>query len=205
MSGHASHEQLADIEARAAAVDMATTSATDLIDLALLYLEPAHREAEAIDLLEALLRREPGNAEARIWLSYALLHFRFDEANLTHAAELLAPLLDDPTYAAAAHLLLAEVQDEQGGDLTQRITLLERSVALAPDWVSNRQDLAWTYSEAGRHADAAAQLKEALTATRTADPSWTIQQREFEETITGRAAIGTEARLRDDLREIERS
>jgi tetratricopeptide (TPR) repeat protein len=112
------------------------------------------------------------------------------------------PLLNHPTHAAAAHLLLAEVRDEQGGDLDERIALLERSVALAPDWVSNRQDLAWAYSEAGRQADATAQLNHAIGAVRAADPSWSIRQREFEESISGRAAAGTVERLREDLREL---
>jgi tetratricopeptide (TPR) repeat protein len=202
MSGHATPDQLADIEARIAAVNPATSPAAELIDLALLLLEPAHREDVAINLLETLLGREPENGEARIWLAYALLHFRLDEAALRRAADLLTPLLNHPTHAAAAHLLLAEVRDEQVGDLDERIALLERSVALAPDWVSNRQDLAWAYSEAGRQEDATAQLNQAIGAVRAADPSWSIQQREFEESITGRAAAGTVERLREDLREL---
>lgn len=202
MSGHASPDQLADINVRAAALDPATSPPTDLIDLALLYLEPAHREDDAIELLEITLSREPNNGDATIWLAYALVHVRLDQAAMNRATDLLTPLLDDRTHAAAAHLLLAEVRDEQGADVAERIALLERSVALAPDWVNNRQDLAWAYSEADRQADAAAQLNQAITAIRAADPSWTIQQREFEESITGRTAAGTTERLREDLREL---
>jgi tetratricopeptide (TPR) repeat protein len=204
MSGHATPEQLSEIQARAALVNPATSPADEVIDLAVLFLEPAHREDAAISLLEALLGREPENAAARVWLAYALLHFRMDQAALDRATQLLIPLLDHPIYAGAAHLLLAEVRDEQGRDLAERIGLLERSVALAPDWVSNRQDLAWAYSEAGRQEDAAAQLNQAITAVRAVDPSWGIQQREFEESITGRTAAGTVERLREDLRELRK-
>lgn len=49
-----------------------------------------------------------------------------------------------------------------------------------------------------------AALDRAITAVRPIDPSWTIQQREFEESITGRAAAGTVERLREDLRELTR-
>jgi hypothetical protein len=74
-------------------------------------------------------------------------------------------------------------------------------VAREPDWVSNRQDLPWAYSEAGRHQEAAEQLERALRSVLTADPSWGLARRSYEESITGRAAEGTEARLRADLAE----
>lgn len=200
MSGHATADQEREIRARAAALGSAS-SADDFVDLALLYLEPAHQDGDAVALLERLLQWQPGNAVARIWLAYALLHMRLDGPPLQRAAEVLMPLLDESAAAGAAHMLLAEVRDEQGGDLAERISLLERSVALEPDWVNNRQDLAWAYSEAGRHADSAAQLQAAMAAVRDADPGWGLQRREFEESITGRTAAGARDRLAEDLRQ----
>jgi hypothetical protein len=91
-------------------------------------------------------------------------------AALERAGEVLAPLLDVDAYAGAANMLLAEVLEEQRAGLDERIRLLEASVAREPDWVSNRQDLAWAYSESGRHSEAAEQLERAIGSVRSADP-----------------------------------
>lgn len=202
MTGHETPEQRREIDERAAAVDPRTSPVEELVDLALLYLEPAHREDEAIDLLEAAVDRDPLHQAARIWLAHTLLHVRMDAVAVERAREVLTPLLTVPTAAGAANLLLAEIREEQGADLDERIALLESSVAREPDWVSNRHDLAWAYSDAGRHADAAEQLERALRSVVPVDPAWDAARRSYEESITGRSADGTEARLRADLAEL---
>lgn len=202
MSGHATPDELHAIETREATLDMATSPVGDLVELALLYLEPAHREADAIALLETVVARDPSHGQARVWLAWALLHFVMDGPSMTRAQELLTPLLDVEPYSGAAHMLLAEVRDEQGATVDARIRLLETSVAIEPDWVSNRHDLAWAYSEAGRHEEAATQLQAALHAIRPEDPRWTLVQRSFEESITGRTAAGAGDRLQADLAEL---
>lgn len=201
MTGHATPDQMREIESREAILDPATGSIEDVVTLALLYAEPAHREDDAIALLETAVAREPGSADARIWLAYLLLHVRMDSAALTRAADVLEPLRtsSSPRLSAAAHLLLAEIGDERGQVVGDRIRLLEASIEQRPDWVSNRQDLAWAYSEVGRQADAAAQLRVALAAIIPADPAWSVGRREFEESITGRTGDGATARLQSDL------
>jgi len=202
MSGHASPSESREIEAREKRLDPALSPIDDLLELALLYVEPAHREDEAIRLLEAVLQRDPFNGEARLWLAYILLHFRMDAPALARARDAVTPLLDTHPYGGAATLLLAEVRDEQGAGLAERIHILERSVAQEPDWVSNRQDLSRAYSEAGRNEDALEQLRRALNSISSVDPTWTGAKRNFEESITGRTAFGAEARLRQEIYEL---
>lgn len=202
MTGHETAEQRREIEQRAATVDVRTSPVDEIVELALLLLEPAHREDDAIDLLEAAVGREPLHPTAGLWLAYALLHVRMDAPSLVRAGEVIAPLLAVPASSGGAHLLLAEIGEEQGRGVDERIGLLEASVAREPDWVANRQDLAWAYSEAGRHDDAAAQLQHALTCVLPVDPAWGVARRSYEESITGRTAQGTEARLRSDLAQL---
>lgn len=202
MSGHAAPEELREIETREAELDPATSPVADLLELGLLYLEPAHREEDAIRLFESILARDPDHGPARLWLAYSLLHYAMDQPSLARAQDLLTPLLDAGTYGGAAHMLLAEVRDEQGADVGERIRLLEASVAQEPDWVSNRHDLAWAYSAAGRHDAAAEQLEQALEAIRAEDPSWTAAERSYDQSITGRTEFGAEERLRADLRQL---
>jgi tetratricopeptide (TPR) repeat protein len=199
MTGHATWQQIRDIEAREAAVVPESSPVDAVLELALLLLEPAHRDDEAIELLEKVLARDPTYSPARLWLAYALLHTRMDTVALERAREVLTPLIDTPETAGAARLLLAEVGEEQGMTVDERISLLEASVAAEPEWISNRQDLAWAYSEAGRHQEAATQLEAALHSVIAANPSWGIARQAFEESITARTADGTIARLQADL------
>lgn len=202
MSGHAGPDELREIEAREARLDPATSPVGDLLQLGLLYLEPAHREDEAIELFETVVARTPEHAPARLWLAYSLLHFVMDAPALARAEEVLTPLLDSDSNEGAAYMLLAEVRDEQGADIAERIRLLETSVAREPDWVANRHDLAWAYSAAGRHDEAAAQLRKALEFVRAPDPARGLEEERFEESITGRTQFGAEERLHADLREL---
>lgn len=202
MTGHETPQQLHEIELRAAALDPRTSPVQDVVDFALLCLEPAHKEDEAIELLEMAIQRDPRPGAAQLWLAYALLHVRMDAESVERARQILSPLIDWPGLAGAAGLLLAEVREEQGAGLDERIALLEASVEREPDWVSNRQDLAWAYSEAGRHLDAVRELKQAIGSIVAVDPSWDDGRRNFEESITGRAAAGTEARLLADIAEL---
>lgn len=202
MTGHATSSELQEIQRLEANLDLSLNSVDDLMQLALLYMEPAHREEEAIQLLEAVISRDPLIGEARIWLAYVLLHYKMDSVSLSRAIEVLTPLLEDPTFDGPASMMVAEVLEEQGADLGDRIQFLEMSVAKEPSWVNNRQDLAWAYSASGRSEDARRQLELALGSVRRANPAWGVHRRNFEESITGRTAFGVEERLRSDIQDL---
>lgn len=205
MTGHASAEELELVRRLESTVDPVAGPVDDLLELAQLYIEPCHREADAIRLLEAALRRDPDDARARFWLAYCCLHYLMDPDALRRAAALLGPVIEkDPQRAGAALMLLAEILEEQGAlPLDRRIALLEASVRSEPEWVHNRQSLAWAYKEAGRLSDALAQIRAALTNIASPDPAWTVTRRNFEESITGRTGHGIRERLMSDVKEIE--
>lgn len=202
MTGHATAAEAREIESREATLDRATSPVGELLELALLYLEPAHREDEAIELLESIVARHPQHAEARVWLAYALLHFGMDQDSLARAREVVTPVLENTSHAGAAYMLLGEIGEEDGVEVAERIRLLEASVAAEPEWVNNRHDLAVAYFEAGRSEDATAQLEAALGSIRGEDPDWSLARRSYEESLTGRTAFEAEDRLRAASREL---
>jgi hypothetical protein len=65
---------------------------------------------------------------------------------------------------------------------------LQASVAIAPDWVANHQLLSIVLSERGRHADALYELDGAIDNVIEPDSAWDLPAREFERSISARAA-----------------
>jgi len=205
-SGHATPEELERVSRLEATLDLATSPVGELLALGLLYLEPFHREDDAMHVFEALLAREPDHGLAKLWLAYAYLHHVMDDAALARAAEVLESLLDgDSEVAAAARMLLTEVLEERGSPrLDERIRLLEESVEREPGWVYNRQSLAWAYRDAGRHADALDQIDDAVRNATGIHPDASVALRAFEESITGRGGHRAAERLRGDRARVER-
>ena len=204
MSGHESKEEAELIGRLEANLDLNQSPIEDLLELGQLYIEPAHREDEAIRLFEAVLRRDPDNAAARFWLANIYLRYLMDQEALKRAVELLGPVLEDgSSYTGAAFMLLAEILEEPGDlPLERKIQLLEASAELEPEWVYNRQSLAWAYSEAGRFAEALAQLQRARANVIPPDPNWTLTRRNFEESVTGRAGHRVVERLDADIEKV---
>ena len=205
MSGHANEEEIQVVQQLESSIDFDTSPINDLLELGQLYIEPCHREGEAIAIFEAVLRRDPRNAHAKFWLAYCCLHYLMDPDSLRRAADLLESVIqEDPQHAGAAYMLLAEVLDEAGNlPLNRKLQLLEASVHREPGWVFNRQSLAWAYTEAGRYSDALAQLRIALANVTKADPSWSISTRNFEESITGRIGHRVIERLTSDMERVQ--
>jgi tetratricopeptide (TPR) repeat protein len=205
MNGHATDEDMKIVRQLESKLDLGSSPLDDLLELGQLYIEPCHREGEAMRIFEAVLARDPNNADAKFWLAYCCLHYLMDPAALRRAAILLESLIQtSPKLAGAAYMLLAEVLDEEGNlTVDRKIELLEKSVALEPGWVHNRESLAWAYMEAGRFADALEQINRALTNVVTPTPDWKITIRNFEESITGRTGHLILERLSRDLEKIK--
>jgi tetratricopeptide (TPR) repeat protein len=205
MNGHASAEELELIKRLEAGIDLKESSTKDLLELGQLYIEPSHREAEAIQLFETVLQRDPYNASAKFWLAYCCVHYLMDEDALQRATDLLESVIergDGEEYTSAAYMLLAEVLEE--GDLSteRKIQLLEASVGYEPDWVYNHQSLAWAYMEAGKPSDALEQINQALSNVKSPDPEWSVTKWNFEETISGRIGNRATERLLADLEKL---
>ena len=205
MNGHAGNEEIEVVRRLESRMELGSSSINDLLELAQLYIEPVHREAEAIAILEAVLKRDPDNSFAKFWLAYCCLHYLMDPAAIRKAKELLESVIQaDPQHAGAAYMLLAEVLEEEGNlPVDQKIEMLEKSVALEPDWVFNRQSLAWAYRQTGKFSKALEQIEKALSNVTQPDPSWSITRRNFEESITGRIGHRAAERLTSDLQKLK--
>jgi tetratricopeptide (TPR) repeat protein len=204
MNGHAGNEEIEVVKRLESQMDLSGSSVNDLLELAQLYIEPFHREAEAMAILEAVLKRDH-NSLAKFWLAYCCLHYLMDPVAIRRAKTLLESVIQaDPQHAGAAYMLLAEVLEEEGNlPVDQKIKMLETSVALEPDWVFNRQSLAWAYRQAGKFSNALEQIEKALGNVSQPDPSWSITRRNFEESITGRIGNRASERLTSDLQKLK--
>lgn len=205
MNGHASIDDIKLVKLLESALDLGEGTIDELLELGQLYIEPCHREAEAISLFEAVLKRDPGNDCAKFWLAHCCYHYLMDQDSLRRAVALLQSVtVMDRQYASASYLLLAEVLEAQANlSVDKKIQLLETSVSLEPDWVYNRQNLAWAYMDAGRFLDAFEQIKQALVNVRIPESEWSVTKRNFEESITGRIGHRVIERLTSDLEKIK--
>jgi hypothetical protein len=171
----------------------------EVIELALLFYSPLYQEPEAISILSELVARDPGNEQAGLWLSFVYVRseWRFGSSAIDSAIGILKSLIVSPDeeLAAAARLVLysALTASEWDGHkfgkalLPERISCLQESITLRPDWITNRGFLAWEYVEAKRYADALEQIS-AVRKNETLEPpvvSGLIDTR-FESWITGR-------------------
>jgi tetratricopeptide (TPR) repeat protein len=205
MGDHADSDQASAVYALEATIDPERSPVEDLVRLGLLYIEPCHREDDAIILLEAALKRVPGHACAKIWLAYCCIHHLLDEAALARARRLMESVLEAGSdERGAAYLLLAEAGRDLGDlPLTEEVALLEASVQQEPGWVSNRESLAWVYAQTGRRADALAQLRAALRNIRPLREGAGVAEEMYEQSITGRASHRARERILAQLVRIE--
>ena len=191
MTGHGSSD-VVETAARLHASLSETTSADDLVRLAILLTEPLHRDDEAIKLLNRALEKDPDNDAAALWFGYAAIHSLMDPDSLDRAARLLRGVENRRrALASAAQLVRIECDDDLKRLSTEeRLHLLEASVRSEPSWVFNRAWLAHCYWEQGRKRDAVREMQVAvsnimLPAAAPQDP-W---QRAFDNCITGRATV----------------
>lgn len=201
MSGHATNEELKVVERLEAVADPEKSPLEDLLELGQVYIEPCHREEEAIALFEAVLLRDPNNPCAKFWMAHCYRHYRMDPDSLQGATVLLRSVSNtDTKYAAAADMLLADLLDEEDDPSpAEKIPLLEASARKQPEWVHNHESLAWAYLEAGRPREALEHIRRALANVIELDPHWSITTRHFEESITGRTGYQIRERLAADL------
>jgi tetratricopeptide (TPR) repeat protein len=165
------------------------TNPIKMFEVAILYIEPFHKEDKAIILLKNILDLEPQNELAKIWLSFCYLHYLMDKDSLFQAEELLKSIISNQNslQMGAAKMLLAETLDDLNKvTWSQKAKLLEQSVSLEPTWVKNRYNLAFTYKQLGKLSEAIAQID--LAIKNIIIPAAFLKDSEilYEESITGR-------------------
>jgi tetratricopeptide (TPR) repeat protein len=178
-----------------------TVDMGDLLDLAQLYFEPAHRDDQAAAICELVLALDPGNSRAQVGVAYAAIHNEMTEAALRQAVDLLEEACDDPNAAGVANMLLAEALEDLGELTAERKTrLLELSVAAEPGWVANRRRLARTYAQLGRCEEAKQEMSMALRNLVPEDAYLSPLEESFHTCFTGRTESSAElTRERDQL------
>ncbi len=170
------------------------SSINSILELGQLYIEPCHREAEAMKLFEAVLRREPSNSAAKFWLAYCNAWYLME---YSEAVPLLQEIIvEQADETAAAYVLLAYCKERlEQTTSEEQINLLQTSVELEPNWVNNHAALAWAYRKEGRLSEAIEQLKEAIENLVEVDSTWSLLHEIYEVQITGRASTGQFLRM----------
>lgn len=156
-----------------------------LLDLAQM-LELDGNAVEAEKTLQEALTRSPGNIDILVRLGNLLTtHKKFDEAK----ARFEAALAQQPenALANAGYVALFEVQNRKDDALKVR----ERWVKIDPKNNQARYELGMAYAEAGRDAEALAQLKQ-LT-LRQGDPNRTLHRQAIAEFYHRRSRFAEEA------------
>ena len=188
MYGHATEDEVDRILALERRYRERPHDLEGLLELGVLYIEPAHREDGAIKCFERVLEADPSNAEARLWLAYCCIHYLMDRHALERAASLLAGVQADPEFGGAASMLKAEALEDMGElDHDEKIRLLEDSVSRSPHFVSNHERLSRAYQVIGRLHDSIEHLKRALANLERFEPRDESRRAQaLEELVTGR-------------------
>lgn len=190
MTGHATPQERAIIDQLAATISVNESPLPDLVRLARLYVEPDHREEEAMAFLERVLERDPDYAEAKFWLAYCFRQFMPTRELMARAKSLLLDLTESPTvFAAAAWSSLPSLLADEG-DVSpgERIRCYSRSVELQPAWVENHIRLANALLEIGEADNARRHAERALRNRLDAAQRFEAEvDNMFEDRITGRA------------------
>jgi tetratricopeptide (TPR) repeat protein len=179
-----------------------TIGPDEQLELALLQLEPLHDEFRAVDLLWGIIASTPAHPLAQIWLAYCWIYEWMADEALRNAVKLCDEVLGQDLPAAlrsAALFLKADALRKLGRD--SLVPLLE-SVALAPDWISNRQLLATIYEERGDRQLAVEQLHKAIELSRHRVATRNYADELFELLITGRGGDGVADGLAEWLRRL---
>ena len=202
MPGHASATEIPAILLIEAQAAQLTASTDDLLRLVAVKIEPLHEDATADHLVRRVLRANPAEPRAVLWLAHLALHWSMTPAALEEAVLKLRLIGGgDDEYAGGAALLTAECLDDLGRlDSAERTLLLRRSVALAPGWVFNHSWLAECLLKSGDHQSALAKMEEAASNIRSPVADEDLGRRAFETCITGR--YSSRARMARRLSEL---
>lgn len=158
-----------------------------LIKAGRLFFEPAREPSRAVACFQQALTADPSSSEARFWMATCLL---YDYCDYQQAKHLLTEALHIKPNMPEALSLLASVMGELDEPPTDRIDVLRKALALAPDWALSRLCLARLLIDTGKIAEAKELLANGLE-TRPDLPVVNNPLDEYyEQAVTGRAEDG---------------
>jgi putative PEP-CTERM system TPR-repeat lipoprotein len=123
------------------------------------YLLRARQFEDARARADAVLEKDPGNAEAHVLRGYALSGLR----DLDGAVKELEEAIQLDPGEASSHAVLGAMELARGQH-AEAETALKRAVALSPEWAGAHLALSNYYVQTGNQAEAERSLKAALEA-----------------------------------------
>jgi hypothetical protein len=198
MSGHASAQQRERIQQLEIRLLDGVASREELLELALLALEPEHDGVRASRLLKQIPVDDPLR---NLWLAYVDIYEGMDVPALNEATDLCNEILRssiDRDIRAAAFMLRAAALSRLSDIPAARGDALE-SVRLAPEWIGNRQLLAQILRECAEREAAEEELKRALANVYPMARPESYPVYMFERLITARLSGGIGDRIRRQL------
>ncbi len=203
-AGHARADEIDRVKALEMKLRSDAISEEEVLELALLNIEPLHNGFRAVELLEGLVKSNPGNVLGRLWLAFCDIYELMDPASLRNARLLCDGILretSEPRTRAAALLLSATAARQLSNDVDVR-NELEECVSLAPNWITSRQVLAREYERHGMKTAAKDQLLKALENAEESPKAGNPLADLFDLLITGRNTYKVTDRIREQLREL---
>jgi len=198
IKGHANDQQRRRTQQLEERLHSDTASEDEILELALLAIEPGHDGVRAAGLLRRMSASHPLR---NVWLAFVDIYEIMDLAALAEAVEACSEALvgnADVTIQAAAMMLRAAAQRQLTHSAQARADC-EESVRLAPHWIGNRLLLFQILTELGEYAAARRQIIDALHNVRPIPHPAKYVDYLFERLITARSASDMEKRLRTKL------
>jgi tetratricopeptide (TPR) repeat protein len=171
------------------AYNAGTDSSEIMLELSLRLYQFPEKESEAREILAELLFLHPSYPAGRIWRSYYRLHELARRPVLLRCLDDLSEvLIEGGEVAAAAHFMRAGILKylDEKQEAEAVVAELRKSIDLAPDWVSNRVNLAEVFRKQHLDQQAIEQLKQAERFRVEQSADWSFQRRMFETLITWR-------------------
>jgi hypothetical protein len=185
--GHADGASLRQVEALRMSI-ASQLPIHDLLDLAMLSIEPLHQEDTALEIVNLVLEFHPYLARANLLRAYLDMHYLILDEALADAESRLSVLVNSGEEVGAAAVLLDEVK--RRGDPTSpddcNHDLLLLSTTVEPDWSINHLRLARALVARGDRSGALHEFD--LAISHLADPGEDPIKESFEDCFTGRRA-----------------
>jgi hypothetical protein len=202
--GHATTAERARIDSLEIKLQRSSITLEELLDLALLHLEPMHKATRAAGLFRQVIASDAQGSEvARLWLAYCLIYEFMEERFLKEAMSLCDRLLSPGNAAdlrAAAWMLKATALRDSGVEPFPFNELFE-SLKAAP-LITTRRLLADLFRDRGDLARAREQLELALSIPLVDVSDMPLEREMFEMLVTGRGEHRVHDGIHEQLRKL---
>jgi tetratricopeptide (TPR) repeat protein len=160
-------------------------SQDELLELALLNIEPGHDGFRAMELLREIPIDDARFGVAQVWLEYCYIYELLDDGSLREAVRICDEILRQQTKIRlrAAALLLKATALRTLDKVEDSLGPLLDSIRLEPGWVASRQILAMTYLERNSRLEAEEQLRQAIEVIRSQSATASLVDQMFDQLI----------------------